>query len=99
MIETDIYNYTKEHHEDLIRNASEPELVEDVMKILNFVPLPDDEPIPVTLQFKACQHLSKALFIALSRGNEELLSQIVEHLQVKFAFTVESRFKGFTFVP
>ena len=64
------------------RMASEPDLLEHVVKILNFVPLPDDEPIPVTLQFKACQNLSKALFIALSRQNEELLAQIVEHLGV-----------------
>ena len=52
------------------------------MKILNFVPLPDDEPMAVSLQIKACHHLSKALFVSLSRENEDLLAQIIEHLQV-----------------
>ena len=33
-------------------------------------------------QIKACHHLSKALFVSLSRQNEELLAQIIEHLQV-----------------
>ena len=57
-------------------------MVEHVMKILNFVPLPDDEPMAVSLQIKACHHLSKALFVSLSRENEDLLAQIIEHLQV-----------------
>ena len=52
MIETDLYPYVKLHHEDLIHMASEPELMEHVMKILNFVPLPDDEPMSVSLQVK-----------------------------------------------
>ena len=82
MIETDVYQYVKLHHQDLIAMAAESNLIQDVMKILNFVPLPDDQPISVSLQLKACQHLSKALFIFLSLQNEDLMAQIIEHLQI-----------------
>ena len=57
MIETDLYGYVKLHHEDLIHMASEPDLIEHVMKILNFVPLPDDEPMAVSLQLKVCEDI------------------------------------------
>ena len=57
MIETDLYGYVKLHHEDLIHMASEPDLIEHVMKILNFVPLPDDEPMAVSLQLKVCEEI------------------------------------------
>ena len=69
MIETDLYGYVKLHHEDLIHMASEPDLIEHVMKILNFVPLPDDEPMAVSLQLKVCEDIDFLRFTNRSKTN------------------------------
>lgn len=86
MIETDVYQYVKLHHEELVSMTADPSLIADVLKILNFVPLPDDQPLSVSLMHKAANNLAKALFICLSRGRDEEnyqdLAQIIEHLQV-----------------
>ena len=77
MIETDMYQYVKLHLEDLTNDVDD-----DVLKILNFVPLPDDEPLPVALILKASDHLTKGLFNALKEGNNEDLAQIMDHLHI-----------------
>lgn len=88
MIETDVYQYVKLHHEELISMTSDPSVIKDVLKILNFVPLPDDQPLSVSLMHKAANNLAKALFICLSQRskdpeeNYQDLAQIIEHLQV-----------------
>ena len=62
----------------------------DVLKILNFVPLPEDQPLPVALVLKASDHLTKALFSALLMLETEDpdntcyddLAQIIDHLHI-----------------
>ena len=85
MIETDVYQYVKLHLEDLINIIDV-----DVLKILNFVPLPEDQPLPVALVLKASDHLTKALFSALLLLETEDpdntcyddLAQIIDHLHI-----------------
>ena len=87
MIETDVYQYVKLHLEDLINIIDV-----DVLKILNFVPLPEDQPLPVALLLKASDHLTKALFSALLMLETEEedpdstcyddLAQIIDHLHI-----------------
>ena len=87
MIETDVYQYVKLHLEDLINIIDV-----DVLKILNFVPLPEDQPLPVALVLKASDHLTKALFSALLMLETEAedpdstcyddLAQIIDHLHI-----------------
>ena len=87
MIETDVYQYVKLHLEDLINIIDV-----DVLKILNFVPLPEDQPLPVALVLKASDHLTKALFSALLMLETEEedpdstcyddLAQIIDHLHI-----------------
>ena len=77
MIETDVYQYVKLHLEDLINIIDV-----DVLKILNFVPLPEDQPLPVALVLKASDHLTKALFIALQENNTVTQVEIIDHLHI-----------------
>ena len=82
-----MYQYVKLHLEDLINIIDV-----DVLKILNFVPLPEDQPLPVALVLKASDHLTKALFSALLMLETEAedpdstcyddLAQIIDHLHI-----------------
>ena len=83
MIETDVFPIVKDYHQELINLCSQPLLIPAVLKILNFVPLPEEQIIPANLLLKSCNNLVQALFITLCQDKDEQhLAQIVENLQV-----------------
>jgi hypothetical protein len=65
MIETDVYHYVKVHQEDLIAMTStDIALIPHILKILNFVPLPEEQPA-VSLLHTASNNLARALFVTI----------------------------------
>ena len=83
MIETDVFPIVKLHHQELINLCSQPALIPAVLKILNFVPLPEEQIIPANLLLKSCNNLVQAFFTTLCLDKDEQhLAQIVENLQV-----------------
>ena len=88
IIETDIMPIVKLHHTEVVDLLNVPELLPQILKILNFVPLANDELVleeemTTALLLKSVNNLSKALFLTLKKEqNEEELALIIEHLQI-----------------